>query len=116
VNELGLSISSADYLVANLSGGQRQGIAIGRAMYFKAKIVLLDEPTTALSVKEVNKVLNLVLEFKKANISVVFITHNIQQVYEIADRFIIMENGKKIKDIAKDATSIKDLTSTIVGD
>ena len=61
LQKLGLSINSPDYLVGNLSGGQRQGVAIGRAMYFKAKLVLLDEPTTALSVKEVHKVLDLVL-------------------------------------------------------
>jgi simple sugar transport system ATP-binding protein len=116
VQKLGLSISSPDYLVGNLSGGQRQGVAIGRAMFFKAKLVLLDEPTTALSVKEVHKVLDLVLEFKEANISVIFITHNLQHVYDIADRFLVLENGKKVKDIEKDATSVKDLTRAVIGE
>ena len=116
LKEIGLTINSPDYLVSNLSGGQRQGVAIGRAMYFKAKIVLLDEPTTALSVKEVNRVLNLVIEFKEANISVIFITHSLQQVYDIADRFLVLENGEKVKDIEKDATSMKELTRAVMGE
>ncbi|MBM3705805.1 MAG: sugar ABC transporter ATP-binding protein [Actinobacteria bacterium] len=116
VQKLGLSINSADYLVGNLSGGQRQGVAIGRAMYFKAKLVLLDEPTTALSVKEVHKVLDLVLEFKQANISVIFITHNLQHVYDIADRFLVLENGKKVEDVIKSDTSVEDLTKAVIGE
>ncbi len=116
LKEIGLSIDSADYLVSNLSGGQRQGVAIGRAMHFKAKLVLLDEPTTALSVKEVNRVLDLVKEFKEANISVIFITHNLQHVYDIADRFIILENGEKVKDIEKDKTSLLELEKAVIGE
>jgi len=116
LKEIGLIINSPDYLVSNLSGGQRQGVAIGRAMYFKAKLVLLDEPTTALSVKEVNRVLNFVMEFKEANISVVFITHNLQHVYDVADRFLVLENGEKVKDIEKDATSMEELTRAIIGE
>ncbi|MGM0365541.1 MAG: ATP-binding cassette domain-containing protein [Actinomycetota bacterium] len=116
LKKIGLSINSPDYLVKNLSGGQRQGVAIGRAMYFMAKLVLLDEPTTALSVKEVHRVLDLVLEFKQANIAVIFITHNLQHVYDIADRFLVLENGEKVKDIKKDATSVKELTKALMGE
>ncbi len=116
LKEIGLTINSPDYLVANLSGGQRQGVAIGRAMYFKAKMVLLDEPTTALSVKEVHRVLDLVLEFKAAGIAVIFITHNIQHVYDISDRFLILENGEKIKDIEKAGTSVKELSEVLMGE
>ncbi len=116
LKEIGLTINSPDYLVSNLSGGQRQGVAIGRAMYFEAKLVLLDEPTTALSVKEVNRVLNLVTEFKEANISVIFITHNLQHVYDIADRFLILENGEKVKDVEKGNTSLLELEKTVIGE
>ena len=116
LKKIGLTINSPDYLVSNLSGGQRQGVAIGRAMYFKAKLVLLDEPTTALSVKEVNRVLELVKEFKEANISVIFITHNLQHVYDIADRFLVLENGEKVKDIEKDATSLVELEKAVIGE
>ena len=116
LKKIGLSINSPDYLVSNLSGGQRQGVAIGRAMYFKAKLVLLDEPTTALSVKEVNRVLELVKEFKEADISVIFITHNLQHVYDIADRFLVLENGEKVKDVEKEATSLVDLEKAVIGE
>lgn len=116
LKKIGLFINSPDYLVSNLSGGQRQGVAIGRAMYFKAKLVLLDEPVTALSVKEAHRVLDLVMEFKEANISVIFITHNLQHVYDIADRFLVLENGEKVKDIEKDATSVEELTRAVMGE
>ncbi len=114
LEKIGLSIKSPDYLVRNLSGGQKQGVAIGRALYFKAKIVLLDEPTTALSVREVQRVLNLVEGFKEQNVSVIFITHNLHHVYSIADRFIVLENGRKIKDVDKKSTSVEQLTRAIM--
>ncbi|MBA7526836.1 Fructose import ATP-binding protein FrcA [subsurface metagenome] len=116
LHRIGLFIKSPDFLVRSLSGGEKQGVAIGRAMYFKAKLVLLDEPTTALSVKEVRTVLDFVKEFKEANISVIFITHNLQHVYAIADRFLILEKGKAVKDIEKDATSVEELTEALMGD
>jgi len=116
LEEIGLHVNSPDYLISNLSGGQRQGVAIGRAMYFKAKLVLLDEPTTALSVKEVNRVLDLVQEFKEANISVIFITHNLQHVYDIADRFLVIENGEKVKDVEKEKTSLLELEKAVIGE
>jgi len=116
LHRIGLFIKSPDLLVKSLSGGEKQGVAIGRAMYFKAKLVLLDEPTTALSVKEVRTVLDFVKEFKEANISVIFITHNLQHVYAIADRFLILEKGKAVKDIERDATSVEGLTEALMGD
>jgi simple sugar transport system ATP-binding protein len=72
-----------------LSGGERQGIAIGRAMYFDADLIVLDEPTVALSLKEVQKVLNFVKRVKEQGKSCIFITHNIYHVYPVADRFVI---------------------------
>lgn len=116
LHHIGLSIKSPDLLVRSLSGGEKQGVAIGRAVYFKAKLVLLDEPTTSLSVKEVRTVLDFVKEFKEANISVIFITHNLQHVYTIADRFLILKNGEVLKDIEKDATSVEELTEALMGD
>jgi len=116
LHRIGLFIKSPDLLVGSLSGGEKQGVAIGRAMYFKAKLVLLDEPTRALSVKEVRTVLDFVKEFKEANISVIFITHNLQHVYAIADRFLILEKGKAVKDIERDATSVEGLTEALMGD
>lgn len=111
--DMGLSIKSPDLLVSSLSGGEKQGVAIGRAMYFKAKLVLLDEPTRNLSVKEVRRVLSFVESLKVANISVIFVTHNLYHVYPVADRFLIMAKGEIIRDVAKDQTSIEDLTETL---
>lgn len=81
-------------MVGNLSGGERQGLAIGRAMYFDSDIVILDEPTTALSLREVDKVLNFARKIKKMGKSCIYITHNINHAYSIADRFVIMDRGK----------------------
>jgi len=114
LRDIGLSIKSPDVLVRNLSGGQKQGVAIGRAMYFRAKLVLLDEPTRALSVKEARKVLEFVKGLKKKDIAAIFVTHNLYHVYTIADRFLIMRKGKLIEDVAKEETSIDKLTEALV--
>ncbi len=88
---LGITVDSP---VSELSGGERQGVAIGRAMYFDAELIILDEPTVALSLKEVSKVLNFVKEVKKSGRSCVFIEHNIHHVYELCDRFVILDRGE----------------------
>ena len=96
---------TADENVRILSGGQRQSVAISRALYFEAKLLILDEPTTALSVRETAKVLNFVKAVKKMGISVIFITHNIYHVFDVADRFEILDHGIKICSLAKKDTS-----------
>src|SRR5271157_2686157 len=92
-----------------LSGGERQGVAIGRAMHFEADLIILDEPTVALSLKEVRKVLNFVHKIKEAGKASVYISHDIQDVYEISDRFIIMDRGEVVASIAKKDISLKAL-------
>jgi simple sugar transport system ATP-binding protein len=79
--------------VATLSGGERQGVAIARALYFEAELLILDEPTTALSLTETQKVYNFMLAAKEKGSSVLFISHNIYHAYDIADRFIILDRG-----------------------
>ncbi len=79
--------------VMTLSGGERQGVAIARALYFKAKLVLLDEPTTALSLTECNKVFRLIEQIKSQGLSCLFITHNIYHAHNICDRFVVMDRG-----------------------
>ncbi len=83
-----------DASVATLSGGERQGLAIARAMYFDASIIILDEPTTALAVGEVEKVLSFVERIRDEGRSCIFISHELPHVYRIADRFALMEHGK----------------------
>jgi len=113
IEALGLRIRSPLEPVAVLSGGERQGIAIARALYFKAKLVILDEPTAALSIKETQKVLDFIRLLKKENVSVVFITHNLYHVCEVADRFVVLFRGMKVADVPKEQTSIEELTCYI---
>jgi simple sugar transport system ATP-binding protein len=100
--------------VEELSGGQRQSVAIARAMYFKSKLLILDEPTNHLSVKETNKVLDYVLSLKEQGIGSIFISHNMHHIFPIADRIVAMARGEKIADIMKRDTSIDELTELIV--
>lgn len=106
---LGLNIATPDQEVRFCSGGERQGVAIARAMYFKAELVILDEPTAALSVTGVQKVLDFVRQLKDSGVSVIFITHNLHHVYPIADRIVVLSKGQKVADMRKDETSIEEL-------
>ncbi len=105
-----LRLRSPGTPVEDLSGGERQGVAIARAMYFKTRILILDEPTNNLSVKESQKVLQFVQELKNQGISSIFITHNLYHVYPVADRLVVMNRGKKIGDFKRKETSIEELT------
>ena len=105
LKDVGIFIRSPDETVAFLSGGERQAVAIARAIHFGAKLLILDEPTAALSVGETRKVLEHILEAKKQGISVIFITHNIYHVYEVADRLVLLEKGEKIGDYDKKAVT-----------
>jgi simple sugar transport system ATP-binding protein len=100
---------TVDSKVSVLSGGERQGVAIGRAMHFKAELIILDEPTTALSLKEVRKVLNFVHKIKEGGKACIYISHDIQDVYEISDRFIILDRGEIVASILKQDISLKAL-------
>jgi simple sugar transport system ATP-binding protein len=100
---------TVDSKVSALSGGERQGIAIGRAMHFEANLIILDEPTSALSLKEVRKVLNFVFKIKEAGKACIYISHDIQDVYEISDRFVIMDRGEIVATIARRDITLKAL-------
>jgi len=97
---LGLRIKS-DQEARFCSGGEKQGIIVSRAMYFGAKLINLDEPTRALSVRGVEQVRNFVKELKNNSIASFFVTHNLYDVYPVADRFVVMSRGEKIVDIEK---------------
>jgi len=113
LENLGLHVRSPIETVGILSGGERQGVAIARALYFKAKLVILDEPTAALSIKETQKVLDFVKRLRDEGISVIFITHNLYHVYEVADRFVVLFRGAKVADVPKSQTSIDMLSELI---
>ncbi len=109
-----LRLRSPHALVDELSGGQRQGVAIARAMYFKSKLVILDEPTNNLSVKESAKVLQFIRDLKSLGISSIFISHNLYHVYPVADRIVVLSHGSKIGDFKKEETSIEEITKLMV--
>ena len=100
---------TVDSKVSKLSGGERQGVAIGRAMHFEAELIILDEPTVALSLKEVRKVITFVHKIKEAGKACIYISHAMADVYEISDRFIIMDRGAIVANIAKKDISLKAL-------
>jgi simple sugar transport system ATP-binding protein len=99
--EIGVGVRSPSENVEFLSGGERQAVSIGRAMHFGAKLLILDEPTAALSIKETNKVLDYVLQARERGLSVIYITHNIYHVYPIANRFTILDRGIKLGEFDK---------------
>ena len=107
-------IRSPKQIVANLSGGQKQAVAIARAMFFKKKVLLLDEPTSALSVRETQAFLDHIAHLKDQGMSVVIVTHNLYHAYQVADRFVILSHGKKIADTKRNDTSAEALTRIIV--
>jgi len=102
-----------DSVIWHLSGGEREGVAIARTIYSKAKLVILDEPTTALSIKETEKVIQYIRRIKELGNSCIFITHNLYHVYPVAERFVILDRGKKVADIPKEETSLDDVADRL---
>jgi simple sugar transport system ATP-binding protein len=111
MTQLGFRVQALlpDAIAGHLSGGERQGIAIARALYFDADLIILDEPTTALSITEAQKILGYVSEIKKKGKSCIFISHNIHHVYPIADRLVILDRGKVVADIKKEEITLDEL-------
>ncbi|KPJ88440.1 MAG: hypothetical protein AMS17_05435 [Spirochaetes bacterium DG_61] len=111
---ISIGIKSPDQMVGDLSGGQKQAVAIARAIYFRARLLLLDEPTNALSVKESQQVMNFVKNLRTEGISSIFVTHNLLHVYTIADRFVILSHGEKVGDFRKEEITMEQLEKMIV--
>jgi simple sugar transport system ATP-binding protein len=114
IREFGLRDNvSVDDEVERLSGGERQSVKIGRAVEFKNRVVIMDEPTNHLSVREREHVNELATQLKENGLLVIYITHDIFQVHKLADRIVIMENGEKIEDAATDAMTADELEEVI---
>ena len=107
-------IDSPSKEIGALSGGQKQAVAIARAVYFKRKILLLDEPTSALSVRETEKVLSYVTDLKKENVSSVIVTHNLYHAFQVCDRFVVMSHGKVVFEKNKKDTNIEEVTEQVI--
>ncbi|TPI12702.1 sugar ABC transporter ATP-binding protein [Mesorhizobium sp. B4-1-3] len=108
-----LHLRSPEALVGELSGGQRQGVAIARAMHFKSKVMILDEPTNHLSVKETNKVIGFVRGLKEQGVTGVFISHNMHHVFDCCDRVVAMARGEVVLDKRVADTSIDEVHSLL---
>ncbi|MDB5660715.1 MAG: sugar transporter ATP-binding protein [Cypionkella sp.] len=106
---------NADAPVSTLSGGERQSIAISRAMQFAAKLIILDEPTNNLGVEETHGVLRFVREMKAAGHSILFITHNIHHVFQVADRAVIMRRGEVVADLPLAGSDVLKVEGLIMG-
>ena len=116
IKRVELDLRSGNELVENLSGGERQGVVIARALYFRTKVLIMDEPTNHQSVKETEKVLRWIEKLKAEGTTCIFITHNLHHVYPVSDRLVVFARGEKIADVQKKDTSIEELTKMIVND
>ena len=105
---------TVDSPVMGLSGGEKQGVAFGRSLYFDSDLIILDEPTMGLSIQETEKVLNFVRGLKDKNKSAIFIDHNIFHVYGTADRFIILDRGEIVGQFKKEEISRDDLVKKMI--
>ena len=109
IADVDLHLHSPDALVGELSGGQRQGVAIARAMHFKSKLLILDEPTNHLSVKETNKVIGFIKALKSQGVTGIFISHNMYHVFQSCDRVVAMARGEIVYDRPIGETSIEEV-------
>lgn len=107
------SALSVDSEVRGLSGGEKQGVAIARALHFHADLIILDEPTTGLSLSETQKVLDFVEDIKERGKSAIFITHNIYHVYPVADRIVILDRGRVVGEFQKAEVTLEELVDKL---
>lgn len=115
IKSLEIVISSVRTPVEKLSGGQRQAVAIGKTVYLKPKVIIMDEPTANISVKERSKVLELMQKLKREGMSLIFISHNLQEVFSVVDRIVILNRGEKIGDEKIENTTIDQVVRLMIG-
>lgn len=115
LEDLHVTIPDLDAPVHQLSGGQRQAVAIARAVYWQARIMLMDEPTAALGVPEQRKVMDLIRTLKSRNVPVILISHNMQDVFEVSDRIFVLRRGVKAGEFVTAETDIKEVVQTMIG-
>ena len=113
IGDTGAGIT-VDSTVANLSGGERQGIAIGRAMHWNADLIVLDEPTVALAVAEVRKVLDFVRRIRDSGRACIYIEHNLAHVHAVADRLVILDRGRVVAEVIPKDMSVIELTEYLI--
>ncbi|MFN3334157.1 MAG: ATP-binding cassette domain-containing protein [Caldilinea sp.] len=115
LDRLDIHIPNLRRPIRQMSGGQRQAVAIARALYWNARLVIMDEPTAALGVPEQRKVHELVGALKRQNVPVIIISHNLQDIFAVADRIIVMRRGLKVGDVLASEVTDDDLVAMMVG-
>ncbi len=115
LNDIGIEIRSAREKVGKMSGGERQSIAIGRAIHFGAKLLILDEPTSALSVAETRKVLGYIENAKAQGLPVILITHNVNHIYQVSDFYSIVRQGCMVGTYRRGELTQEDIANLITG-
>jgi ABC-type sugar transport system ATPase subunit len=114
-DRLGLVLPAPDTKVVSLSGGQRQAVAIARAVIWERKVVVLDEPTAALGVRQTEIVLSFIRRLREHGVSVIVITHNMEHVLAVSDRIVVLRLGRKVADVLTAGTSGRDLVEKMTG-
>lgn len=115
MHKIGISVRDAEQPVGTLSGGERQCVAIARAVYFGAKVLILDEPTSALGVAQTAMVLQYIRKVQQKGLAVIFITHNVRHAYALGDRFTVLQHGTTIGTYAKSEVDMGDLQNMMAG-
>jgi len=114
LERLNVKIPDLKKKVFFLSGGQRQSVAISKAIYFNARVIIMDEPTASLGVEETDKVYGLIRELKKNDIAVILISHNINEVFGLADRFVVLKTGRVVGVRRKQETTLEEILKLII--
>jgi simple sugar transport system ATP-binding protein len=112
---MGIDIRDPDQPVGTLSGGERQSVAIARAVHFGARVLILDEPTSALGVKQAGIVLRYIAQARDRGVGVVFITHNPHHAHPVGDRFLLLNRGRSLGDFTKGQVSLEEITRLMAG-
>jgi simple sugar transport system ATP-binding protein len=115
MRKMGIDVRDADQPVGTLSGGERQAVSIARAVYFGAKVLILDEPTSALGVKQSGVVLKYIVQARERGLGVIFITHNPHHAFPVGDRFVVLNRGRLLGNWARNEISRDQLVQTMAG-
>jgi len=115
LEQLGMDFKGRWEPIFQMSGGQRQAIALARAIYAKASLVILDEPMASLGVEEVERTINIVKRLRDADVAVIVISHNLEHVFAVADRLVVLRRGRKVGDAPKGAITPEEAIALMVG-